>query len=92
MTQTILFLPGGPTEIVVILLILVILFGPKKIPNLAKAVGESMGQFKLGKEEAEKQVEEIKDGVDEDVDDITDTTDTTDTTNESEDDVSTGDS
>lgn len=70
MTQTILFLPGGPTEIVVILLILVILFGPKKIPNLAKAVGESMGQFKLGKEEAEKQVEEVKEGIDEDLEDV----------------------
>lgn len=65
MTQTILFLPGGPTEIIVILLILVILFGPKKIPNLAKAVGESMGQFKLGKEKAEKEVDEIKNNVDE---------------------------
>lgn len=63
MTQTILFLPGGPTEIIVILLILVILFGPSKIPSLARAVGESMGQFKIGKEEAEKEVEEIKDSV-----------------------------
>lgn len=65
MTPTILFLPGGPTEIIVILLILVVLFGPKKIPNLAKAVGESMGQFKLGKEKAEKEVDEIKNNVDE---------------------------
>lgn len=73
MTQTILFLPGGPTEIIVILLILVILFGPKKIPNLAKAVGESMGQFKLGKEEAEKQVDEIKDNVDETKEEVEDT-------------------
>lgn len=70
MTQTILFLPGGPTEIIVILLILVILFGPKKIPNLARAVGESMGQFKLGKEKAEKEVDEIKDNVDETKEDV----------------------
>ena len=51
MNSTILFLPGGPTEIIVILLILVILFGPKKIPQLARSTGQAVSELKKGKEE-----------------------------------------
>jgi sec-independent protein translocase protein TatA len=51
MNSTILFLPGGPTEIIVILLILVILFGPKKIPKLARSTGQAISELKRGKEE-----------------------------------------
>ena len=40
-----LFGPIGP-EILVVLLIIVLLFGANKLPRLAKAVGQSMGEFK----------------------------------------------
>lgn len=58
MNSTILFLPGGPTEIIVILLILVILFGPKKIPKLARSTGQAISELKRGKEEGLDEDEE----------------------------------
>jgi len=36
----------GFTEILIILLILILLFGGKKIPALAKNIGEGIRQFK----------------------------------------------
>jgi sec-independent protein translocase protein TatA len=36
----------GPTELVVILLILLILFGGSKLPGLAKGLGQSIKEFK----------------------------------------------
>lgn len=40
-----LWVPGG-TEIFVILLIVVLLFGAKKIPELMKGVGKGIKEFK----------------------------------------------
>lgn len=59
--MTLLFFPGGPVEIVVILLALVLLFGANKIPELARAVGQSLGQFEKGKKEAEEEIKNIAD-------------------------------
>ena len=36
----------GPTEIFIILLIVVLLFGAKKIPELMKGVGKGIKEFK----------------------------------------------
>ena len=36
----------GPMEIVVILVVIVLLFGAKKIPELAKGLGEGVKEFK----------------------------------------------
>ena len=45
----------GPTELLVILVVLVLLFGGKKIPELAKGLGEGIRHFKGAvKEEDEK--------------------------------------
>jgi len=38
--------PLGPTEMIVILVILVVLFGGKKIPELASGLGEGIKNFK----------------------------------------------
>lgn len=35
-----------PTELIIILLIIVLLFGAKKLPELAKGVGESLNVFR----------------------------------------------
>ena len=35
-----------PTELIVILLIIVLLFGAKKLPELAKGIGESLTVFR----------------------------------------------
>ena len=46
----------GPTEIVVIILIVVLLFGGRKIPELMKGIGQGMKEFKKAtKDEPEKE-------------------------------------
>lgn len=64
-----LFGPIGP-EILIVLLLVVLLFGANKIPDLARAVGESMGAFKQGRQEVEKEVEEMKGEVEEVADEV----------------------
>jgi len=44
----------GLTEIIILFLIILILFGAKKIPGLFKAVGSSIKNFKSGISEEEK--------------------------------------
>jgi sec-independent protein translocase protein TatA len=36
----------GPTELIIILLIVVLLFGAKKIPEIAKGLGKGIKDFK----------------------------------------------
>jgi sec-independent protein translocase protein TatA len=44
----------GPTELFIILAIMVLVFGGKKLPGLARAMGSSINQFKHGlKEDSE---------------------------------------
>jgi sec-independent protein translocase protein TatA len=38
----------GPTEMVILLGIIVLLFGAKKIPELAKGLGEGIRSFRAG--------------------------------------------
>jgi len=51
----------GPMEVILILVVIVLLFGARKLPELARSLGRSMGEFKKGKEEGAKMVEEVKD-------------------------------
>ena len=50
----------GPQELIIILLIVVVLFGASRLPQLAKALGQSKRAFKQGLDEAddEARVEE----------------------------------
>jgi len=55
----------GPTELLVVLAIILILFGGKKLPDLARSLGRSLGEFKKGKDEGEKLAnEKVKEIVD----------------------------
>lgn len=41
------FLPNiGPLELIIVLVIVVIIFGPKRIPAAAKSVGQGMRNFR----------------------------------------------
>ncbi len=42
----------GPAELVIILLVLVLLFGARKLPELAGSVGKSITSFKRGMKDA----------------------------------------
>jgi sec-independent protein translocase protein TatA len=51
----------GWQEILLILLIVLILFGAKKIPDLARGLGKGIREFKKGLSEIEKPLEPDKD-------------------------------
>ena len=50
----------GPWQWVIIGLVVLLLFGGKKIPELMHGLGKGMKSFKAGMKEAEKDIEEIK--------------------------------
>ncbi|HDD36129.1 MAG TPA: twin-arginine translocase TatA/TatE family subunit [Archaeoglobus veneficus] len=50
----------GPTEITVIILLIALLFGASKIPELARSLGRGMGEFKKAQREAELELMEFE--------------------------------
>lgn len=48
--------PIGMPEFVMIFVIILLLFGAKKLPELARGIGKSMGEFKKAKEEFEHEI------------------------------------
>jgi sec-independent protein translocase protein TatA len=57
----------GPWEIILILVVVLVLFGGKKLPELAKGLGQGLREFKNA-------TRDIKDKVDESVKDVEDAT------------------
>lgn len=53
----------GPWEIVIIVLAILLLFGGKKLPELARGLGKGLREFK---KELKGTKDEIKDGLDDD--------------------------
>ena len=53
-------LPGGTEWIWIIIAIAVLVFGAKKIPELARTFGKAKGEFEKGKIEADKELKEFK--------------------------------
>ncbi len=57
------FFAVGPTELIPIAIVLLLLFGARKLPGLARSLGESFVEFKRGvKGEPEKKDEQIPSG------------------------------
>ena len=60
----------GPMEIALIILVVVLLFGAKKIPELARSLGRASQEYKKAKEDFLKEVnqpaEDVKDAVESD--------------------------
>ena len=49
----------GMAELIVILLILLLLFGASKLPEIAKAVGKAIKEFKKAGKEIKNDIEEV---------------------------------
>ena len=47
----------GPQEMIIVFLIVLLLFGAKKIPDLARGIGKGMGEFKKAKHEFEREIQ-----------------------------------
>ena len=59
-----LFLPSGQEWIYIVIIIL-LLFGGKKIPELMKGLGKGVKSFKEGVNEAKEEINKAKDDLDE---------------------------
>jgi sec-independent protein translocase protein TatA len=55
--------PIGGQEMIIILVIVLLLFGAKKLPELARGVGKSMGEFKKAREDFEREITRSEDEV-----------------------------
>ncbi|MBI5147471.1 MAG: twin-arginine translocase TatA/TatE family subunit [Thaumarchaeota archaeon] len=53
-------MPGGSEWIFIIIAAGLLIFGAKKIPELARTLGKSKGEFEKGKIEAEKELKDLK--------------------------------
>jgi len=52
--------PMGAEWIFILVIIAVLLFGAKKIPQLAKTFGKAKGEFEKGRIEGDKELKEFK--------------------------------
>jgi sec-independent protein translocase protein TatA len=50
------FGPLGTPELIIIAILILVLFGAKKLPTFARSLGKSMGEFKKAKDEFEKEL------------------------------------
>lgn len=56
--------PLGNMEIFIIAILILVLFGAKKLPTFARSLGRSMGEFKRAKDEFESELHRAQDDID----------------------------
>lgn len=59
MNTTFLAMAFGGQELIVVLLIVLLLFGAKKLPELARGMGKSLGEFKKAKHEFDDEITRV---------------------------------
>jgi len=53
-------IPMGSEWIIILIAVAVLIFGAKKIPELARTLGKSKGEYEKGRIESEKDVKDFK--------------------------------
>ena len=53
----------GPWQVIIIILAIIILFGGKKLPELARGLGIGLREFKKAKQEIKDEVKNVSDEV-----------------------------
>lgn len=56
--HTILVWMPGPMEMVIIALVIIVFFGAKKIPEIARGMGKGIREFKDATKEIKKEIED----------------------------------
>ena len=56
-------MPGG-FEMVIIVLVILLLFGAKRIPELARGVGQGIKEFRRASDDIKKEIDKGKDDID----------------------------
>lgn len=51
----------GPTELLIIAGIVVLLFGASKIPEIARSLGRAKGEYEKGAKQGEQELDELED-------------------------------
>ena len=65
MFESLIMFVGGYEWVWIIVIVGVLLFGAKKIPELARTLGKSKGEFEKGKIEGDKELKDLKENKDE---------------------------
>lgn len=60
-TELLAFGPLGGPEIIMIALVVLLLFGAKKLPQLARGIGQASGEMKKARAEVEREFKEAAD-------------------------------
>ncbi len=50
----------GPMEIALVVVVIIILFGAAKIPEIARSLGKATGEFKKGQREIERELADVE--------------------------------
>ncbi len=67
-----LFLAGspGPLELLVIFAVVLVLFGPRKLPDIARSIGRMLNELRKASDDFRSQVMSIEDTVEKHVDEV----------------------
>ena len=60
MFESLMMFVGGYEWVWILVIVGVLLFGAKKIPELARTLGKSRGEFEKGKIEGDKELKDLK--------------------------------
>ncbi len=69
--QYLLFISGG--EIVLVMLLALLFFGSKAIPDIAKTLGKGMREFKKATNEIKRELNDYTSDIKKDIDDVSST-------------------
>lgn len=58
----------GPMEIIVILVLALVVFGPKRLPEMGKSIGKAIREFKSVGSEIQNEITRVTDDIDIDPD------------------------
>jgi sec-independent protein translocase protein TatB len=56
----------GPTELVVILIIALLVLGPKRLPELARSLGKGLAEFRRATSDISREFDQARDALEED--------------------------
>jgi len=63
MNNFLIFQNIGAPEIIIIALVVLLLFGGKKIPELMKGIGKGVRSFKEGVNDVQKEIDKVEDSI-----------------------------
>lgn len=52
--------PPGPGELIVVFLVILVLFGPKRLPQIARSIGKALDQLRRASQDFKDQIMRIE--------------------------------